>query len=227
MSAMTSAPAWLRGLAGRDDVGGHPWFAAHPAPVGARRRSAVLVLFGPGPDGEPDVLLTERSHTMRSHPGQVSFPGGAIDPGDDGPVGAALREAEEEVGLEPSGVDVLTVLPSLYLAPSGNAVTPVLGWWPAPVPVRVVDTREVARVVRVPLDHLLDPARRFTAAFGPYRGPGFEVADLFVWGFTATLLDAVLDLAGVSRPWDRDVVRDLPDSVRSPWMRMIDEGEGA
>lgn len=227
MAAMTSAPAWLSALARRDDVGDHPWFAAHPAPVGARRRSAVLVLFGPGPDGEPDVLLTERAHTLRSHPGQVSFPGGTIDPGDDGPVGAALREAEEEVGLEPAGVEVLTVLPSLYLAPSGNAVTPVLGWWPAPVPVGVVDTQEVARVVRAPLSHLLDPGHRFTAVFGPYRGPAFEVSDLFVWGFTATLLDAVLELSGVARPWDTDAVRDLPDSVRSPWMRMTSQGEGA
>lgn len=227
MAAMTSAPAWLTRLAARDDVGAHPWFAAHPAPAAGATASAVLVLFGPGPDGEPDVVLTERAHTLRSHPGQVSFPGGRLDPDDAGAVGAALREAEEEVGVDPAGVDVLTILPPLHLVPSRSAVTPVIGWWSRPVPVGVVDTAEVARVVRVPVAHLLDPARRFTAVFGPYRGPGFDVGGLFVWGFTAMLLDAVLDLAGIAEPWDDTVERPLPDRVLSPWMRTLAEEEGA
>ncbi|WP_407676037.1 NUDIX hydrolase [Phycicoccus flavus] len=224
---MTSAPAWLARLAARRDVGAHPWFAQHPPPADRVRDSAVLVLFGPGPDGEPDVVLTERAHTLRSHPGQVSFPGGGVDPGDDGVVGAALREAEEEVGLDPAGVEVLATLPPLFLAPSRNAVTPVLGWWPRPVPVGVVDEAEVARVVRVPVADLLDPDRRFTAVFGPYRGPGFDVGGLFVWGFTAMLLDAVLELGGIGAPWDDTRERDLPDSVRSPWMRAVEQEEGA
>lgn len=227
MAAMTPAPAWLTGLAARDDIGEHSWFAAHPPPPSGTRESAVLVLFGPGPDGEPDVVLTERAHTLRSHPGQVSFPGGGIDPGDDGPVGAALREAREEVGLDPDGVDVLTTFPPLHLAPSRNAVTPVLGWWPVPGPVGVVDAGEVAQVVRVPVAELLDPDRRFTAVFGPYRGPGFDVSGLFVWGFTAMLLDAVLELSGIARPWDEHVERRLPETVLSPWMRSLQDGEGA
>nr|WP_051750050.1 CoA pyrophosphatase [Phycicoccus jejuensis] len=223
MTPMTSAPVWLRRLATRADVAAHPWFAEHPAPPEGARSSAVLVLFGPGPDGRTDVVLTERAHTLRSHPGQVSFPGGRMDPGDDGPVGAALREAQEEVGLEPAGVEVLAALPALHLAPSGNAVTPVLGWWPRPVPVGVVDTAEVARVDRVAVEDLLDPRHRFTTVFGPYRGPGFEVDGLFVWGFTAMLLDTLLDLAGLTRPWDHAHERALPDRVRSPWMRGAEE----
>ncbi|MBD3782593.1 MAG: CoA pyrophosphatase [Micrococcales bacterium] len=223
MTGMTPAPAWLTRLAARADAAGHPWFAAHPAPAEGVRRSAVLVLFGPDPAGGTDVVLTERAHTLRSHPGQVSFPGGRLDPGDDGPVGAALREAQEEVGLDPSGVEVLATLPTLHLAPTGNAVTPVLGWWPAPVPVGVVDTAEVARVDRVPVADLLAARHRFTAVFGPYRGPGFEVDGLFVWGFTAMLLDAVLDLAGLTEPWDHGVERPLPDRVRSPWMRGLED----
>ncbi|KRE60837.1 CoA pyrophosphatase [Nostocoides sp. Soil756] len=224
---MTPPPTWLTRLAGRDDLRDHAWFAAHPPPRTGVRESAVLVLFGPGERGV-DVVLTERAHTLRAHPGQVSFPGGGVDPGDDGHVGAALREAQEEVGLDPESVDVLAVLPPLHLTPSRNAVTPVVGWWPAPAPIGVVDRREVARVVRAPLADLLDPARRFTAVFGDYRAPGFEVSGLFIWGFTAMLLDSLLDLAGLTVPWDDTVERGLPDAVMSPWMRTLAEhGEGA
>ncbi len=233
MTRMTPAPEWLTRLAARADVGEHPWFSAHPAPGSGVRHSAVLVLFGPaagpgsatGTTGEVEVVLTERAHTLRSHPGQVSFPGGRLDPGDGGPVGAALREAEEEIGLDAAGVEVLAALPALHLAPSGHAVTPVLAWWAEPGPVRVVDRAEVARVDRVPLTDLLAGERRFTAVFGPYRGPAFEVGDLFVWGFTAMLLDALLDLAGLTEPWDRGIERPLPDRVLSPWMRGSDESE--
>ena len=221
----TPRPDWLHRLAGREDVAGHEWFTTYAPPDGHGRRSAVLMLFGPDPAGGEDVVLTERAHTLRSHPGQVSFPGGALDPEDGGPVEAALREAEEEVGLDRSGVEVLAAFPPLYLAPSSNAVTPVLAWWPEPVPVGVVDRREVERVVRVPVADLVDPTHRFTAVFGPYRGPGFEVGDLFVWGFTAMLLSTVLDLAGLTRPWDEAVERELPDRVRSPWMRALDDVE--
>ena len=229
MTTMSSAPAWLTDLARRDDVPGHPWFAEHPAPTGPTvRRSAVLALFGPSADGRPgdvDVVLTERAHTLRSHPGQVSFPGGREEPGDGGPVDAALRETQEEVGIDPAGVRVLATLPALYLAPSRNAVTPVVGWWPEPGEVRAVDRTEVERAARVPVRRLLDPVHRFTAVFGPYRGPGFEVSGMFVWGFTAMLLDAIFELGGVGEPWDAGVERDLPDKVRSPWMRSLPEQE--
>ncbi len=217
-------PEWLHRLAERDDVHSHEWFTAYAPPDDGGRESAVLILFGPDPVGGEDVVLTERAHTLRSHPGQVSFPGGALDPEDDGPVAAALREAEEEVGLDPAGVEVLATFPPLFLAPSRNAVTPVIAWWPEPVPVGVVDRREVERVVRVPVEDLLDPAHRFTAVFGPYRGPAFDVGGLFVWGFTAMLLASVLDLAGLTRPWDDSRERELPARVRSPWMRAL-EGE--
>ena len=123
------------------------------------RESAVLVLFGEGPDG-PDLLLIQRATTVSSHPGQPAFPGGAVDDTDADVVAAALREAEEETGLDPSGVDVFATLPALWLPPSGFVVTPVLGWWRAPSPVGVVDPGEVESVVRVPVAELLDPANR-------------------------------------------------------------------
>ncbi|HET7529604.1 MAG TPA: CoA pyrophosphatase [Mycobacteriales bacterium] len=205
-----TAPGWLGPLleAVRDPqrVAWSPLVGPDPAV----RRSAVLVLFGEGPAG-PDVLLIERSPHLRSHAGQPAFPGGGIDPGDDGPVGAALREAREETGLDPAGVDVLTTLPELWVPPSGNLVTPVLAWWREPSDVVPADEREVAAVARVPIADLVDPANRLTISHPSGRmGPAFEVADMLVWGFTAGVLDRLLALAGWEQPWDRDRVAELP-----------------
>ncbi|WP_408658542.1 NUDIX hydrolase [Jatrophihabitans sp.] len=187
-----------------------------PPSDGSGRHSAVLILFAsPGTAGGPDsadVLLIQRSATMRSHAGQVAFPGGATDPQDASAAATALREAAEEVGLQPDTVDVLAELPALWLPPSGFVVTPVLGYWHSPHPVGVVDEAEVASVHRVPLSELLLPANRFTVWHpSGYRGAGFAVDGLFVWGFTAGLLDRLLRLAGWEQPWDRDRVRQLPE----------------
>jgi 8-oxo-dGTP pyrophosphatase MutT (NUDIX family) len=188
-----------------------------PPPPGEHRRSAVLLLFGEGPEG-PDVLLTERAPSLRSHPGQVAFPGGAIEPEDAGAAGAAAREAHEETGLDPAGVVVLGQFADLYLPVSDHVVTPVLAWWRTPSPVRAADPVEVARVVRVPLAELLDPAARFLVAHpSGFVGPGFGVRGLFVWGFTATILDRVLALAGWERPWSADRVEPVPEPPALSW----------
>jgi len=184
-------------------------------PPGHHRRSAVLMLFGAavGADGAAsvDVLLTERSANLRSHAGQVAFPGGRLDPTDAGPEAAALREAQEETGLDPAGVTVAGSLPDLYLPPSDYAVTPVLAWWRRPSAVAVVDPGEVSRVVRVPVEELTDPENRFLVHHpSGFVGPGFAVRGLFVWGFTAGLLDRVLHLAGWGRDWDTGRVEEVP-----------------
>jgi 8-oxo-dGTP pyrophosphatase MutT (NUDIX family) len=179
-------------------------------PEDGGREAAVLMLFAEGPVG-PDLLLIERSATLRSHAGQPAFPGGAVDPDDAGPVGAALREAQEEVGLDPGGVEVLAVLPRLFLPPSGYVVTPVLAWWREPAEVSPVDVAEVAAVVRVPLTELLEPSARFRVRHpSGYVGPAFGVRGLVVWGFTAALLDRLFALAGWERPWRPGPLRDLP-----------------
>jgi len=198
-------PEWFAAFLGAiDGVDGRELSRFTPPPDTESRYSAVLILFGDGPLG-PDVLLIERAADMRSHAGQPAFPGGGVDPEDDGPVAAALREAQEETGLEPAGVTVARVLPDLWLPPSGYTVTPVIGYWSVPAPVWAADPREVARAERIPLAHLVDPANRVTVVHpSGYRGPGFQVADMLVWGFTAGLLDRLLDLAGWSQPWPRE-----------------------
>jgi 8-oxo-dGTP pyrophosphatase MutT (NUDIX family) len=212
-------PAWLAQLHGALPGVRAEELSRFQPPESGGRHSAVLVLFGEDEHG-PDVLLIERAHTMRSHAGQPAFPGGALDPDDGdpastGPVRAALREAREEVGLDPSGVEVLGVLPALWLAPSGFVVHPVVAWWREPHPVGVVDEAEVAAVLRVPLAELVDPASRVQVSHpSGYLGPAFEVRDLLVWGFTAGVLDRLLALGGWDRPWDRDRLRPLdPQAV--------------
>ena len=177
------------------------------------RASAVLMLFGPADDGGEDVVLTERALTLRKHAGQVSFPGGGADPGDATLVDTALREAREEIGLSTDGVQVVGELPVLPLSVTGFRVTPVAAWWRNPSPIRVVDPAEVARVARVPLVDLVDPANRFSSVHPArsFDAPAFEVDGLYIWGFTAMVLDATLRLAGLERPWDRDDKRPVPD----------------
>lgn len=215
---MTGPPDWLLTAEERlhDDL--PDWFTRFAPPADVERRSAVLMLLGEGETG-PDVVLTERASHLRSHAGQVSFPGGRLDPGE-GPVDAALRETWEEVGIESSTVEVLASFPGLYLTPSRNAVTPVLGWWHEPGPLHVVNPGEVATVERVPVSDLADPANRFTVR-GPsgYTGPGFDVSGLFVWGFTAQLLSVLLDACGLTEPWDESVRRRLPLRTVLPYLR--------
>ncbi len=182
------------------------------------RKAAVLMLFG-ALDKVPaasekqlapadlDVLLLERAHTLDDHPGQVAFPGGGIDPGES-PIEAALREAEEETGLDSAGVEVLGAMPQLAL-PRGNfLVTPVLAWWRSPSPVRVVDYGESAQVFRIPVRDLLDPDNRVMAkvsrAGQTFLSPAFVVNKVVVWGFTGMILNELFDHLGWSVPWDRN-----------------------
>ena len=208
-------PEWLVPIVeGARSITGEQISRFLPPPGGDARPGAVLMLFGDGPHG-PDLLLTERAHDLRSHPGQLSFPGGKVDPEDDGPVAAALREAEEETGLDPAGVEVLALLPELWVPPTNFAVTPVLGWWRDESPVAVVDPREVHTILRVPLEELLDPEYRVTVVHPArdYSTPGFLVGpehDLVLWGFTAGLINQLLDFVGLTRPWDRSVRVEVP-----------------
>ncbi|WP_194410847.1 NUDIX hydrolase [Microbacterium cremeum] len=228
LSARTQLLALAEAAAAARGRDGFAAFVGLPTPADSRP-AAVLILFG-ALDSLPsdhdaqsgavsrdlDVLLLARATTLRSHPGQVAFPGGRVDPGDDGPVSAALREAREETGLDTAGVEVLGSLENIPLLYSNHLVTPVLAWWRHPSPVRVVDEAESAAVFRAPVADLLDPANRGSTVIRrdgqEWRGPGFLVhhatGEHLVWGFTGMVLDGLFDRLGWTEPWDAD--RELP-----------------
>lgn len=201
---------------------GGEWIPKLPMSVEDPIPASVLILFGrldsvPARTDELtvaadlDVLLQRRAATLSSHPGQVSFPGGGRETADADEIATALREAQEETGLEPDGVEVLAALPEIPLAVSNFLVTPVLGWWRKPSRVAAVDHAETVEVFRVPVAQLIDPANRFTSTLHrdgvTYKGPAFDIDGTIVWGFTAGILDALFDATGWALPWDRGIER--------------------
>ena len=185
LSRLTAAMARPGGASSDHDL--NPGFRLPPGRV--LRPAAVLVAVIDGPRG-PDVLLTKRSARLQHHPGQIAFPGGKLDPTDASPEDAALREAQEEIGLPPGQVHLLGRLPG-HETVTGFAVTPVVAHVAGaftPVP----EAGEVAEVFRVPFAHVADPAnfrveRRiwqgqwrayYAVPWGPY----------YIWGATARIL---------------------------------------
>lgn len=226
---VAEVPSWLRALVSvSGDLDSKAFTRFTPPPEVDTKAAAVLVLFGDGDDRGPDVLLQRRAHHPQDrHSGQVSFPGGGAEDGDDGPVGTALREAVEETGLDPAGVRPIAVMPELWIPVSGFSVTPVIAHWEKPSPVYAVDPAETAAVARVPIDALTDPANRFQVerADMGWRGPAFSVDGMLVWGFTAGLLSALLTLAEWEREWDLTDVRPIDVALREHGERLWEPGE--
>jgi 8-oxo-dGTP pyrophosphatase MutT (NUDIX family) len=138
----------------------------------------------------PTVILTERPKTMRRHPGQISFPGGRIDPGDDGPVAAALREAEEEIALPRHAVDVIGAA-DLYRTVTGFEVTPIVGVVPPGLSLEP-QPGEVAAMFEAPLHFLLDPRQQRiqTATWLGRERSYYEIEwqGRRIWGATAAMI---------------------------------------
>jgi 8-oxo-dGTP pyrophosphatase MutT (NUDIX family) len=151
------------------------------------RPAAVLIAVTDRPD--PGVLLTHRPETMRAHPGQVAFPGGKLDPGEDA-LEAALREAHEELGIEPGSVRVIGAS-DRFVTGSGFDVTPVIGLVPPDLPIRP-DPREVSSWFEAPLRFILDEANH-VQKLGEFRGferPYLEIdwQGHRIWGVTAAII---------------------------------------
>jgi len=138
----------------------------------------------------PTVILTQRTDALPSHPGQVAFPGGKIDPDDDGPVSAALREAEEEIALPRDKVDLVGTT-DLYLTGTGFHITPVIGVVPPGIDL-TPEEGEVAAIFEVPFDTLLDPANyeereiEWQGRMRRYQETYWE--ERRIWGVTASII---------------------------------------
>lgn len=201
------APTWMRGLVQSAEVG----------EAGLRNKpkeSAVLVLLSGEREAltvpeDAGVLITHRSPLMRSHAGQMAFPGGRVDPEDVNAVDAALREAWEETGLNRH-----TVTPLLQLNPASvrinrNPVHPIVAYWEQPSTLEVTSPEEADDVFVVGIDELTDPENRVTVGYHGYRGPAFRINGYLIWGFTGGILDRLLTTAGWEQEWDRERVHDL------------------
>ena len=171
--------------------------AIQPPPGTSLRPAAVLLAVWLRPEGAR-LILTKRSSHLKHHPGQIAFPGGKVDAGDAGPEAAALRESQEEIGLDPARVTILGTLP-LHQTVTGFSITPFIGLIRTdftPVP----EAGEVEEVFTVPLSHVLDPVmfsvqrrrwmgewrRYYAVPYGPY----------YIWGATARILRGLADRMG-------------------------------
>ncbi|MEJ5997742.1 NUDIX hydrolase [Corynebacterium sp. H130] len=177
------------------------------------KRSAVLMLLAGTGLEDATVLLTHRTPTMRSHSGQVAFPGGRIDPEDRGPVDCALREAWEETGLDRRTVVPLAQLDPVGIRATGNPVVPILGYWTEPKALDIVSPLENDDIFQAPLHDLINPANRFTVRKGQWTGPAFWHRGYVVWGFTGGLISAMIRAAGWEQPWSAMQI-DLETALR-------------
>ncbi|WP_327042150.1 CoA pyrophosphatase [Micromonospora ureilytica] len=210
-------PEWIEPLLTRLGTARAEDFTRLITPAEGGRESAVLVLLGEQPGVGPDVLVLQRAATLRNHAGQPAFPGGAADPEDVDVRATALREANEEVGLDPASVTVLAELPKLWIPVSDFVVTPVLAWWHDPHPVHPREPAEVAHVARLPVSELVDPANRLRVRHpSGWIGPAFSARGMLVWGFTAGVLATLLEMGGWARPWSRGRVVELPPTGATP-----------
>lgn len=164
------------------------------APEGGRVAAALVLLSDPAGDGDLDIVYTRRRDDLSTHPGQMSFPGGRVERGESVEQ-AAVREAREEVAVEPTTVEVLGRLPAFYIPPSRYWLYPVVARWLVPHELIAAET-EVAEVVRARLSTLRDAAVWRVvrlSALGPTWAWQLDQRHL-LWGATAAVTSRLLDL---------------------------------
>ncbi|WP_018297931.1 NUDIX hydrolase [Corynebacterium lubricantis] len=224
------APEWLSPLARHRDIGAESAVSRHLSARSAAvtsanggaipgaKHAAVLMLFS-GARGsaslpeDAGILLTHRTPTMRTHSGQMAFPGGRIDPGDRGPVDAALREAWEETGLDADAVTPLATLDMVSVRSNGYPVHPVVAYNHSGAKTWVASEDETDDVFVASLEELLAPESRLTVGWGGWSGPAFRTNGYLVWGFTAALLAGVFTASGWDIPWHSERIYDLEDAL--------------
>ncbi|AKK10192.1 NUDIX hydrolase [Corynebacterium uterequi] len=223
--APSRAPEWLRRLSDRvpamtPDLAGVLGYDAARAVDPALPAAAVLALFSGDREArtlpsDAGILLTHRNPTMRSHAGQMAFPGGRADPDDDDVLATALREANEETGVDASTITPLAACGPVGVRRSRHRIYPVVGYWERPHAVRANSPAEVDDVFLANLHELIAPENRLMVQWpaGAYRGPAFRCEGYLVWGFTAGVLDVLIRTAGWERPWDRHMALDLPTQL--------------
>ena len=173
-----------------------------PEPAEGDRLAAVLAPLVLAP--EPALIFTERAAELSRHAGEVSFPGGLQDPGET-LVETALREAQEEIGLDPSLPDLVGALPPVHTTVSGILVVPFLGMLDG-VPALTVSDGEIAEVLTVPVARLADLERPMELARpggGTWHGWAYELEGHTIWGATGWMLHGLLELLRKETTWTR------------------------
>lgn len=210
-----AAPQWLRPALHVDPEAIHRKLGVSRhagGPVPSKQFAVLMAVSGDSLD-DAAVLLTHRSPDMRSHPGQIAFPGGRVDPGDVNVVDTALREAWEETGLDRMSVTPLAQWQALRVRSTGSPVSAVLAHWHSHSDVGVASPAETDDVFSVRLRDLADPGHRLQVGAGDWRGPAFRIYDYIIWGFTAAVLAGMLDHAGWEQKWDSEAVQDLRQTL--------------
>jgi 8-oxo-dGTP pyrophosphatase MutT (NUDIX family) len=178
---------------------GEAWPLLEPIdPSRPARPAAVLFAITERP--APGLILTRRTEQLRAHAGQIALPGGRIDADDDGPAETALREAQEEIGLDPAQVQLIGISDN-FRSGSGFDVTPVIGVIPPDLPL-VAQEAEVAEIFEVPLGHLFDPSNwqigERIVRNRQHRYYEIDWQHYHIWGLTASLITR---LARRLAPW--------------------------
>ncbi|HKZ30103.1 MAG TPA: CoA pyrophosphatase [Acidimicrobiia bacterium] len=183
-----------------------PGVQRHAPPPGEMPQAAVLVPLYEDHGGVNRLILTKRPMTMPTHAGHLAFPGGRPDDGDGGPVGTALREAEEEVGIDPSSVTVLGFLPAIHTIQYSLMVVPVVGWIEG-VPELQPSPREVDKVLEPPVEIFTDEDRWRFETWREHKVWFFDIDGEVLWGATAHMVRQLVGLEpAVTRMPPRDLI---------------------